>query len=85
MAGRRIKRPALELVVVEWMDSHYRPGWTTNGPELEPVRVTSVGWVVAKNPQAVVLCGHLTNEGDQQRCGDMTIARRAILKMERMK
>ena len=48
MAKRRIKRPARELVLVEWVDSHYRPGWTTDGPEPEPVRITSVGWVVAE-------------------------------------
>ena len=70
-----------KLVLIEWVDSHYRPGWTTDGAKNTalPLECLSVGWIVHDGKEAKVISSHITIEKNQQRCGDMTIPTAAIL------
>ena len=67
------------LVLIEWVDSHYRPGWTTDAPDdTHLLRCRSVGWLVHEDDDVKVLSANVTDEEDVQRCGDMTIPAAAI-------
>ena len=70
--------------MVEWIDSHHRPGWTTRSPVKCPVTCYSVGWLVHDGKKAKVLCSNLTDEESPQRCGDMTIPATAIISIEKL-
>lgn len=70
---------APRLVLVEWLDSHYRPGWTTDETLPEPVTCRSAGWIVGENPQGLVLASNVSIEATPQRCGDITIPKRSIV------
>ena len=72
------------LYFIVWVDSHQRPGWTTDEPQSKPLKCISVGFLASKNAEAVTLSASLSVEDNQQRCGDMTIPLRAILKMKRL-
>lgn len=72
------------LVFIEWLDSHYRPGWTLEDSATEPLVCKSVGWLIHDGDDAKVLAAHLSNEKCPQRCGDMTIPSRAILKIKKI-
>ena len=71
----------LRMVAIEWVDSHYRAGWTTEAAEKLPLKCLSVGWLVEDGESAKVLSAHLTSEDHPQRCGDMTIPTAAIISM----
>ena len=71
----------LRMVVIEWVDSHYRSGWTTDAAEKLPLKCLSVGWLVEDGESAKVLSAHVTSEDRPQRCGDMTIPTAAIISM----
>lgn len=75
----------MKLVLIEWEDSHYRPGWTTDKPEAEPLVCRSVGWLVAETKAAKMLAANVTNEANPQRCGDMTIPQRCIRSVKTLK
>ena len=72
------------VVWVVWEDSHQRGGWTVDDPQCHPLKCKSVGFLVSENADAVTLSANISIEDNQQRCGDMTIPRRAILKMKRL-
>ena len=76
-----------KLVMIEWEDSHYKPGWTREVGEGQKTAVhcTSVGWLIHDDSRAKVITAHISDEDDPQRCGDMTIPTRAIIKMRRLK
>lgn len=71
------------LVMVEWVDSHHTPGWTTGDPPTEPLTCRSVGWLVYEGERAITLAPHVTLEEEPQRCGQMTIPNCAILKIKK--
>lgn len=71
----------MKPVLVEWEDSHHRAGWTTDAPEAVPLVVHSMGWLVANTKEAVVICANMSQESEPQRCGDMTIPRRCIIRI----
>lgn len=71
----------LPLVLIEWVDSHYRAGWTSDDSESAPLVCRSVGWLVHDGDDAKVLSAHVSKEESPQRCGDMTIPSRAILQI----
>jgi hypothetical protein len=74
-----------QLVLIEWEDSHHRPGWTTSQPETKPLICKSVGWLVSESKEAKVLSANMTDEEDPQRCGDMTIPQRCIRRVKRLR
>ena len=80
---RMVRRLGIELrlVAIEWVDSHYRAGWTTEPAETLPLKCLSVGWLVEDGESAKVLSAHITSEDRPQRCGDMTIPTAAIISM----
>ena len=69
------------LVVIEWLDSHYRAGWTSEPVDALPLKCLSAGWLVEDGETAKVLSSHITSEDRPQRCGDMTIPTAAIISM----
>ena len=78
----RLKSP--ELVLIEWEDSHHRPGWTTETPAPEPLICKSVGWLVGSTKDAKVIAANMTQEDNPQRCGDMTIPKRCIRRIKKL-
>jgi len=72
------------LVLVEWVDSHYRPGWSSDDSENEPLICSSIGWLIHDGEDAKVLSANISREKCPQRCGDMTIPSRAILHVRRI-
>jgi len=74
----------LRLLYVEWVDSHYRPGWTTDDASSEPLKCVSVGWLIKEDAEGMTLSSNLSVEENKQRCGDITIPTRAILRTKRL-
>jgi hypothetical protein len=75
------------LVLIEWEDSHWRPGWARgiDDGQIEPVNVQSVGWLIHNGKEAKVIAAHISDENTPQTCGDMTIPARSILKIRKIK
>lgn len=82
MGKKKLSR--FPLVLIEWEDSHHRPGWTAEAPEAKPLLCRSVGWLVSETKTAKVLAANVTDEEEQQRCGDMTIPQRCIRRIKRL-
>lgn len=77
----------MRLVLVEWLDSRRGEGWTRlEDLELDNaiIKCKSVGWVLAQDRSSLTLAGHI-GENPAQCCGDMTIPRKAILKIRTLK
>ena len=72
------------LVLIEWLDSHYVPGWHTDAPEEKPLLCRSVGWLIHDGEEAKVIASHVTNENPPQRNGEMTIPTRAVVQMKEL-
>lgn len=72
------------LVLVEWVDSAQPvPGWhfLDQAPELEVVRCTSVGWLVAETESVKMLApnlGNIDSEGNTQASGFIRIPTQAV-------
>lgn len=86
MRARREQR----LVLVEWHDSvQPSPTWRywTDPPDMEPVKCFSVGWLVKKNRDVVMLAPNVGDLGkpSQQACGFMRIAARSVVSMKDLK
>ena len=80
---RLVNKPELgKLVLIEWQDSHYVPGWHTDNPAEEPILCQSVGWLVYDGHKAKTIAPHMTKEDTPQRSGEMTIPTGAILSIE---
>lgn len=75
----------MKLVLIEWLDSHHSPRWTTDPPSTEPLLCRSVGWLTHDGKDAKTLAPHITDEDTPQRAGEMTIPTRAIVKIRRLK
>lgn len=73
---------ANELIYVEWVDSHHRPGWTTDQAEGRLLVCKSIGWLVKRTKDVLVLSANITDDEDQQRCGDMTIPQRCVKRIK---
>ena len=79
-----MKRKKFKLVRVYWLDSNSESGWTRTICN-KNTKCVSVGYLLAKNKQALTLTANLTKERDIQRCGSMTIPRVAITKIETLR
>ena len=72
--------------LVEWVDSY---GCSSTWESVEncrakPLLCRSVGWIVHRDKNCVVIVPHMTNDDEtatKQGCGDMTIPTAAILRM----
>lgn len=77
-----------KLVLIEWLDSHRFDGWHTDKPATKPLRCTSVGWLVYDGKDdgkdAKTVAPHMSDEEPAQRCGEMTIPARAILRIREL-
>ena len=78
----------MQLVLIEWEDSHSGRGWQDAcaiGVAAEPLYCRSVGWLVSENKQCKVVVPHIAGEKNGnamlQGCGDLTIPAKAIVKM----
>lgn len=80
MRRKRAKGGAAKLVLVEWLDSHYVPGWHYDEPLTKPKVCRSVGWLVYKGPKAITVASHMTVE-DEHRNGEMTIPIQTVVKI----
>lgn len=68
-----------DLLLVEWVDSHHQPGWTSEIPDGHQLVCHSVGWLVKTSNDTIVLAPNKTIEDSPQRCGLFTIAIRSII------
>ena len=86
----KVKDRSLELV--EWIDAigvnsdwrDERSGWPRQD---KPVRVHSVGYVIAEDKHAITVAPHAADETDRnhfQHCGTMVIPKRAIARRRRL-
>ena len=71
----------MRLVLVEWLDSHYVPGWHFDDPLTAPKVCRSVGWLVYEGESAITIAANVADEGEQ-RSGEWTIPRVAIVRIE---
>lgn len=70
-----------KLVLVEWLDSRRGEGWVRlDEIDGSVTRCRSVGWIIAKDSESVTLAGHV-GENPEQCCGDLTIPKRAVVRM----
>lgn len=83
-----MKELPYRLVAVEWLDSYGCGAIWEEMPDRPPPahRCYSVGWLVAKTEDVVVIVPHISPEnkdigGPEQGCGDMTIPRCAVRKI----
>ncbi len=82
----------MELVLIEWLDSHASRGWQTLDAiesAAVPLYCRSVGWLAKSTKDVKVLVPHVAGEenGDValQGCGDLTIPTKAIVKITTLK
>ena len=86
------KKPFMPLVLVEWVDSHSGRGWkdlTELDSITEALFCKSVGWLRMKTKDIITIVPHIAGEQSTelvlQGCGDMTIPRKSILKIVRLR
>ena len=78
------QQPAFLLARICWVDSR---GVSESWAPLEQLRehdlchVWSVGWIINETEEFIQVCPHLGTDPDQG-CGDMTIAKQAIVRIE---
>lgn len=78
---------AMDLVLVEWEDSHGDGAWHPIGDEIADRALVcrSVGWLVLHGKNAVVIAPHINEQEPGvplQGCGVMTIPARAVLSIQ---
>ena len=79
---KQAKSNKTPLVLIEWLDSHHVAGWHTSEPAEKPLLCRSVGWLVYDGSEAKTVAPHITEEDTQQRCGEMTIPTRSVVRMK---
>lgn len=84
-SSRWLGDPMPRLVLVEWLDSHLTPQWTTEAPPEQGLLCRSVGWLVYDGKDAKTVAAHMTVEDNPQRSGQMTIPACAIIKIRRLR
>ncbi|MBS0251199.1 MAG: hypothetical protein JSR78_09055 [Proteobacteria bacterium] len=78
------------LVIIRWLDSRQPSGqwrYLSDLPEVRPVEVASVGWLLRDTAEAMVICqnvGDLEAPNKAQASGIMTIPTRCVLSVERL-
>ncbi|SFV37863.1 hypothetical protein [Hyphomicrobium facile] len=78
------------LVIIRWLDSRQPCGqwrYLSTLPDVQPVEVASVGWLVKDTADVKVVCqnvGDLEHPEKAQASGIMTIPTRCVLSIERL-
>lgn len=78
------------LVIIRWLDSRQPCGqwrYLSSLPDVRPVEVATVGWLVKDTPDVKVVCqnvGDLENPERAQASGIMTIPTRCVLSVEKL-
>ena len=67
-----------KLVVIEWVDSTMRSGWTSDEYDAETQICVSIGWITAESKVALSVSPHISIESEPQRNGTMTIPKSCI-------
>ena len=76
----------MKLVRVDWVDSHFVPGWESgHEAACRPVKVRSVGWLLKKTRHGVVLSSNIVDGEESQHCGAMTIPAAAVRRVRVIK
>ena len=78
---RLVRNLNYRAVMVNWTDSHYRPGWDNGDVVADASVCNSLSWLVCKTKHVIVITSHITDENDPQRCGQMTIPKKSIILM----
>lgn len=80
--------PKRALVLVEWLDSASGNSWQRldeiAATGLVPMKCRSVGWVVAKDKDHIVLVAHISGDGEATRelgTGDLAIPRKCVTRI----
>jgi len=78
-------KPKRELVIVNWVDPSSCRGWQkiSDLEESGPMVCWSVGWILRKNKEILILVSHIAGEIDDK-CetigtGDMAIPRKSVI------
>lgn len=74
-----------KLVLIEWLDSSSRDGWTREKPHTEALKCRSVGWLMHDGKDCKTIAPHMSVEDEPQRSGEMTIPTGCILKIRVLK
>jgi len=84
----------MDLVLVEWLDAHSGRGWQTIEQlesAAEPLRCRSVGWLVRRTRECVVIASHISGAEQAEQGatisgqGDMMIPRVAITRIRKLR
>ena len=73
------------LVMIEWLDSHYAPGWSSGASPKAGMLCRSVGWLTHDGKKAKTIAAHVTHETAPQRAGQMTIPCCAVVRVRALK
>mgnify|MGYP001606881071 FL=1 len=73
------------LIMIEWLDSHHTEGWHSESPATKPLTCRSVGWLVYDGEHAKIIAPHMTDEEVAQRCGEMTIPSRSVIRIRSLR
>lgn len=80
----KVKLSGCPLVLIEWVDSCYSPGWQFDDDEPSVKECLSVGWLRRKTEQAVVLTANITMEENPHRCCEITIPTCSIRRIHKL-
>ena len=69
------------IVRVVWLDSGYSSGWVRNGRKQKLCKITSVGYLLKKNKNRVVISPSINIKGGQH-FGPISIPRSVVIKYE---
>lgn len=82
---KKLRKLRGKLVLIAWIDSNYTEGWSSDTPVNTPTKCHSVGRLVRVGRKAITVASHVTREPSPQRCGVMTIPRKAVTKVTALK
>jgi len=68
-------------MVVEWDDVTTNTAWVEEGENEEPLRVHSVGWLVASNKESIIISPMRSDNG---RCSDRQLIPRRVIVSKRV-
>ena len=84
-----MSKKKLKLVYIKWLDSVKGSGWDiVTDMENEVTSCESVGYIVSNKKESILLVPHILDYNSksvpQQGCGQMTIPKKAIIKIREL-
>lgn len=55
-----------KLYIVRWKDAWFRTDYYNEGDDFTPMLIMDVGWVCEENEKTLVICGCLSETGEQR-------------------